>query len=111
MYVWLHALKPFKDQTHSKDVFGEEFAKFPHLINSLIGYSIVKACLHGADIHKCDGKVVKLENPLQLSRHFFYDLVEASGAITPESHFKSFSLLFEALAYEANPSVCYAKKF
>ena len=110
LYVWLHALKPFKD-VPSKDIFGEDLSKFPHIINSLIGYSIVKACLHGAEIHKCDDTVVKLDKPLQLSRHFFCDLVEASAAITPESHFKPFSLLFEALAYEANPQACYPKVF
>ncbi|EIQ00898.1 hypothetical protein OpiT1DRAFT_05456 [Opitutaceae bacterium TAV1] len=110
LYVWLHALNPFKD-VPTREVFGEKLAKYPHLITTLIGFSIVKACLYGAIISRKDGSTVKLANPIRLSSHFFCDLVDASAGITPASHYKPFSLLFEALAYEANPDASYEKKF
>jgi len=38
------------------------------------------------------------------------DFVEASASITP-AYYQQFTLLFEALAYEANDGVCYDKVF
>ncbi len=110
-YVWLHAINPFRNTQLSNSVLPEDFETHANAITTLIGYALVKACLHGVEIQRSDGVTIKLVNPISLSRHFMCDLVEASGPITPAGHFKTFSLLFESLAYEANPGVCYEKVF
>ena len=107
LYVMLHTLNPFEG-TLPNEVIGESLAKFSNSTVSLIGLSMVRECLYGAQIEK-DGKQVDIENPINVSKHFLLDLVEASGRITPIDHFQTFSLLFEALAYEANPGLSYPK--
>jgi len=111
-YVLLHTTNPFVTSL-SKEHVGDEIGKFKHNVASLVGFSIVKNCLHRATLKKKggDGKASALVNPIAVSKHFMIDLIEASDGIRPETNFRSFALLFEALAYEANPGVCYAKKF
>jgi hypothetical protein len=110
IYVWLHALNPFETSLSSEYV-PKILASHKHTITSLIGFSIVQTCLHGARLKRCDEKEIELSNPINISKHFFSDLVEASQGICPVHHFKIFSLLFESLAYEANPEASYAKVF
>lgn len=93
-FVYLQVTKPFADQ------------KF----TAALGYAMVKECLHKATyIDKETENIVRLENPIKLSAHFYKDLIEAARNITPAEHFKTYSLLFEALAYEANPTASYEK--
>jgi hypothetical protein len=106
MYVLLHTESPFVGAL-SKEVVGD-LAKLSHSTTSLIGLSMVRECLHGANLAK-NGSSVNIENPINVSNHFLLDLVEASGRITLNEHFRTFSLLFEALAYEANPGLSYPK--
>jgi len=73
--------------------------------------ALVKSCLRGVQITRKDNSVVTLVNPISISHHFMCDLVEASNCMTPATHFKVYSLLFEALAYEANPGISYPKVF
>ena len=79
-------------------------------IASVVGFALVQACLDGAEIMK-SGKYVKLEKRIDVSSHFMTDLVEASQDITPTTHFKVFSLLFESLAYQTNEKITYDRKF
>jgi hypothetical protein len=72
---------------------------------------LVQNCLHGATLTRSDHQSFALDKPIALSNHFMTDLIEASAGITPGTDFKRFSLLFEALTYEANPGVCYPKVF
>jgi hypothetical protein len=109
-YVWLHALDPFK-QPLPEEMIGHELYKFSSSTASLIGFALVKSCLHGVTITRADQSIITLANPIQVSRHFMVDLVEASNQMTPQTHFKVYSLLFEALAYEANADICYPKVF
>lgn len=110
LYVYLHSENPFSGALTRENV-GVELAQFPHNTASIVGFSIVKACLQNTEITKSDGSTGKLEKEIAVSRHFFHDFVEASAGITPMSHFKVFSIIFEALAYEANPGLCYKKEF
>lgn len=107
LYVWLHNLNPFIGRFPHKDL-DPDIAKFSNVTASLAGIAIVRDCLHGAELKK--GEEVKIiDNPIHLSRHFLIDLVEASGTLIPQHHFQTFSLLFEALTYEANPGLSYEK--
>ena len=110
LYTWLHSEDPFKSPLQSKDV-GKDLANFQQNTASLVGFSIVKACLQNTTVAKRDGTSGELENEIAVSDHFFIDLVEASNRINPGDHFKVFSLLFEVLAYEANPGLSYKKSY
>jgi len=105
VFVWLVAVNPFRSS-----VTFEDLAIRPHDIAATIGFGLVKACLHGAQFTRRDGKEITLENPIQISDHFFNDLIEASKGITPQQHFKTYSLLFESLAYQTNPDAQYDQK-
>ncbi|MFP4492257.1 MAG: hypothetical protein ACLFRP_00015 [Puniceicoccaceae bacterium] len=102
VFVWLIAENPFKSSASLGDI-----ALRPHEIAAIIGFGLVKACLTGAQFTRRDGKRIILENPIQVSDHFFKDLIEASRGISPQQHFKTYSLLFESLAYQANPTAQY----
>jgi len=107
IYVWLHALNPFKTAIPT-DIIGPDLAKFSYFAASAVGYNLIKCCLHKATLKKENkddpslNEIVILENPITISKHYFADLVEASEAITPAVHFKGFSLLFESLIYQNN---------
>jgi len=107
IYVYLHNLNPFVG-TLPKELVGQEVARESHSTASLIGLSMVRECLCGAELFK-EGDTVIIERPLDLSKHLLIDLIEASGGITPRDHFKIFSLLFEILVYEANIGLSYKK--
>ncbi len=112
MYVYLHNLSPFHGARIPEEAVGEHLAGFPHTATTLVGFSMVQECLHGATLYRNgEEEPTIIEAPINISKHFFADLVEASRGITPSSHFKTFSLLFEALAYEANPGLSYPKVF
>lgn len=100
IYVWLLAINPFYGLPGEH--IGADLAEMKHSTAAVIGFTLVQECLHGAEYKKGDETVV-LENPVRVSKHFFKDFVEASRGITPADHFKVFSILFESLAYEANP--------
>lgn len=115
IYVYLHNLNPFVG-TLPENMVGEEIGRHSYSTASLVGLSIVRECLWGAELTKKSAdsentETVTIENPLDLSKHLLIDLVEASGGITPREHFKIFSLLFEVLVYEANPGLSYSKCF
>lgn len=94
IFVWLQAESPIEDSR----------------INAALGYALVKKCLHKATFfNKETESDVILEEPIKLSEHFYTDLLEASRSIVPQDHFKTYSLLFESLAYESNPEASYTK--
>ncbi|MDR1280478.1 MAG: hypothetical protein LBK99_06615 [Opitutaceae bacterium] len=107
LYVSLHAYRPFLGSL-PVDVFNG-LAAYTHAPSSIIGFSMVKECLLNAELHRSDNKCVRLQVPITTSFHFFRDLVDASSGIALETHYKTFSMLFEALAYGANPQASYDK--
>lgn len=109
IYVCLNQTNPFVGYL-PVDYIHEGSAP-PTSISSLLGFALVKSCLTGVTITKSSGKEIVLSHPISVSHHFMIDLLEASNGITLQTHFRTFSLLFEALVYEANPGVCYQKVF
>lgn len=104
-FVWFVAAKPVLDE-FPETIITSELKAIPNHQNVIIAYHIVVDCLHGAEIHK-NGEVVKLENKIKVSSHFFHDFVETYSAAIPAQDFKPASLLFEQLAYKANPKAPY----
>jgi len=70
----------------------------------------VQRCLYGATVERKDGKKFPLNSSIEVSEHFIRDLIEASRGITVEGHFRTYSILFEALAYAAHTDVAYEEK-
>lgn len=105
-FVWFVACRPIID-TLPKNIIGEDLAAISNHQNVIAGYRMAVDCLHNAEFQRQDGKNVVLSNRIRVSRHFFRDFVEAFNAAVPEHHFKVVSLLFEQLAYKANPDAPY----
>ena len=85
---------------------GEEIAQMENHQNVMVAYDIAVTCLHGATINRQDGDFV-LEHKIQLSKHSYTDLIQASRSVTPQSHFHIMAVLFEQLAYRFNPGASY----
>ncbi len=102
IFVYLIAENPFQSK-----VSFENLQLPPHEVAAIVGFGIVKDCLSGAEFVDKNGRRVVLENPIRISHHFFKDLLEASRGITAMTHFKTYSILFESLAYQANPNAQY----
>ena len=75
--------------------------------NAIFAYHIAVDCLHNATIERDNDKIY-LENRIIVSRHTYIDIVECLAMATPQSHFKSTSILFEQLAYRSNPEASYS---
>ncbi|GAA5130764.1 hypothetical protein JIN84_05125 [Luteolibacter yonseiensis] len=104
VFVWLQAIAPFKEPLKSEQV-GEDLARLSNNANVLVGYTLVQEALTGAKLFKKNGEqetVVTLEKPMRISRHMLVDLAEAAQRILPDTHFKTYSVLFEALCYNEN---------
>ena len=89
----------------SLDAFGNEFKNSQ---NEIFAYMIAVRFLHGASL-KCPSRGdIELVNKIRVSFHFWRDLVFALSDCRPSNdHFNFLSLLFESLAYQANPNACY----
>lgn len=109
IYVWLHTLNPFIESLPTS-IVGDLLAGHRHSTASLVGFALVQRCLLGAELKK-NGEVVKIAKPINISLHFFRDLVEASDCLIPHTHFKLCSVLFESMVFEANPDLSYDKVF
>lgn len=87
-------------------------APFGHLAshqNAIIAFELSRAALHGAIINcKVRGEL-KLENPIMVSQHYWKDLIVCLSKCIPSSGFEAVSLIFEALAYNANPNISYER--
>lgn len=104
VFVWLQAIKPFKEPLTAEQV-GNDLAKLPNNANVIIGYTLIQEALTGAKLVKTvngEETTVILDRPMRISRHMLVDLAEASQRITPNDHFKTYSVLFEALCYNEN---------
>ena len=75
--------------------------------NAIIAFSLSVDSLHGALI-KCPkrGDII-LKNRIQISKHFWKDLIVALSNSLPSQHFNCVSLLYESLTYQVNPEAAY----
>ncbi len=104
-FVWFVASKPILDPL-PESIINPELRGIQNHQNVIIAYHMAVDCLHNAELYKGEA-IVKLEKKIRVSNHFFQDFVEAYSAATPSNDFKSVSLMFEQLAYKANPTVPY----
>lgn len=77
--------------------------------NAIIAVELSIDALEGAQLHKKDGTTVVLEKRIQISGHYWRDLVVALSNCVPSQHFDCLSLIYESLAYQVNPDASYPK--
>lgn len=100
--------RPMK--TSFKDEFiinGTQINTINNHQNAIIAYAIAVESLVNAEIFRSTGEIVKLENRIMVSKHSYVDIIDAISESTPVDHFKSIAVLFEQLAYRANPTASY----
>jgi len=77
--------------------------------NAIIAYAIAIDSLVDAEIHSsCRDEIIVLTNKIIVSKHSYIDLIDAICDASPITHFKTISVIFEQLAYRANPDASYA---
>ena len=76
--------------------------------NAIIAFDLCVDALHGANLIR-DGKEIVLTNRISVSLHFWRDLIIALSGSSTVQHFGCISLLYEALAYQANPDASYPR--
>jgi hypothetical protein len=88
----------------------DKFGSLSSHQNAIIAYALSVDALHGAVI-KCERrhKEIPLANRIQISLHYWQDLIVALSSCIPSQHFFCVSLIYEALAYQANPDVSYER--
>jgi hypothetical protein len=104
-FVWFVASRPILDELPA-EIITPQLKSIPNHQNVIFAYHMAVDCLHEAELHK-NGDKVKLANRITVSEHFFSDFVETFSAAVPMTHYKPVTLLFEQLAYKANPSAPY----
>lgn len=110
MYVCLHECNPFTETISIGDKPVDGLSNFSHSVATLVGFSLVQRCLYGATVKRKDEKEFALKKSIEVSDHYMRDMIEASRDITVEEHFRTYSILFEALAYAAHNEVAYEEK-
>lgn len=105
-FVWFVSLRPIISELPA-EVIGADLNGIANHQNVMFAYDFAVSCLENATLYKSAGKTEVLSNRIKVSYHFFRDLVEAFSAPTHNNHFKIASLLFEQLAYKANPGAAY----
>ena len=109
-FVWCIHHKPVSSPLPA-DLVGAEITKLPNHQNVFFAYHFATACLENATLIKRDGSEAKLVNRIRISDHSLCDLIDTFGSIVPYQHFKPVCLLFEQMAYKANPGVSYEEKY
>ncbi len=94
-------LEPFKESNLPSDIL-----KISNHENSIVALLIGLSALHNAVIYQ-NGKTVSLDNPIELSKHSFVDIVDALASISPQTHFKLLTVFLEQMSYKTNPHCQY----
>ncbi len=94
--------KPFP-----QEIIGKDLSQIPNHQNSIVLYALAVDSLHGATLHRLDGQTKELTNRIEISAHSYCDIIDAISGATNLTHFKMISVLFEQLAYRANPDASY----
>lgn len=79
--------------------------------NAIVAFSLSLDMLEGAVIHCPTRGDIVLKNRIKVSAHFLKDAISALSFATPSSHFSLIALLYESLAYGANPTASYETIF
>ncbi len=88
----------------------ELFGPLAHHQNAILAFSLSVDSLLGATI-ECPKrkKQIVLKNRISISKHYWQELIVALSAAIPYQHFRCVALLYEALAYQANPEAAYTR--
>jgi hypothetical protein len=89
---------------------GEDICSTPNHQNVLIGFLFVCKMLHNATLTKSNGDAVKIDNPVEYSRHSLGDIVQALSKATPGTHFQLVAVLLEQMVYKSNSHCQYPIK-
>ncbi len=108
-FVWFVHHKPVIGPL-PQDLIGIELSRLQNHQNVFFAYNFATACLQNATLQKADGEV-KLVNRIRISHHTLCDLTDAFGVVVPHEHFKPICLLFEQMAYKANPKAPYPEVY
>ena len=84
----------------------DDIAQIDNHQNAIVAYSIASQIIRNSLIRKPDGDI-HIANPIWLSRHSYVDLIDALSNLSPPTHFKCVSVLFEQLTYKSNPRCQY----
>ncbi len=78
-------------------------------INAVFALLVAARSLNKATLSngKSAKESVRLDNPIELSRHSFWGIAEALSTTTPVVGFKLVSVLIEQMAYKTNPKCQY----
>ena len=85
----------------------KHFGSLANHQNAVIAVALSIDALHGAVIKCVKRGDIVLDQRISLSKHYWKDLVAAASDCLPSSHFPCLSLIYEALAYQANPDASY----
>ena len=77
--------------------------------NAITAYSLAVDSLEGAFIVCPFRGRVQLKARIHVSQHFWRELISTLSGANPHEHFHFLALLFESLAYEANPNASYVR--
>ena len=75
--------------------------------NAIIAFALSIDALEGAVINCPKRGDIELKNRICVSKHFWQDTIACLSNCAPVYHFKSVSLIYEALAYQWNPKAAY----
>ncbi len=95
------AEKPIQNP-FSEENIGSDLEKLSNHQNSIVALQVAIDGLHGAMIHRNQDQELKVENRIQISRHSYVDIIDALQSITPNTHYKLLTILFEQLVYKTN---------
>ncbi len=86
----------------------ETFKQLAGFQNAIIAYQLSVDALHGAEIN-CQkrNKIFRLEKRIQISKHYWMDLMNALSDCTPLHHYELLALIYESLAYQWNSDAAY----
>lgn len=88
----------------------DKFGNLADHQNAIVAFHLSVDALHNATIEGCDGQRHVLENRIEVSHHFYRDLIAALNRANPETHFRTVALLYESLVYQVNKDISYRPK-
>ncbi len=109
-FIWCVHHKPVLSPIPAETI-GHEMNRLPNHQNVFFAYHFATACLENATLQRKDGTVIKLKNRIRISHHSLCDLIDTFGTVIPYQHFKPVCLLFEQMAYKANPEAPYQEVY
>lgn len=101
------AERPIKTKLSEMYIGDVDISTLSNHQNVIVAINMAIKSLHGAEIKRCTGETIHLDNEIKLSSHSYCDLIDALRSATPNEHFKILSVLFEQLVYRYNPDASY----